>query len=299
MGERKEAYSKLPKNKPWLILLPTELIQQWAEELATLSEHIELFLYHGTSLTDPKDGDGKIINLKVTKFGTHLTRKSPQLHPKSHAKVRVILTTKDTFQLRHGPSAQKTWLRDERNIKNPKERDRLVQNADEKWPGNLSGCFEGVIFDEAPGLKNAEALCNIAIRYLCAKHVLLATATPLWTGPDDTLGYLAVLESQEVKDAHLRALAKYGTKQKSHTHESNPFNASYTASDKALRIVSAGSLSNTSSATRRSRPPKLAMVSQKYFARYSSDTATTALAHPTPIIPLQSICRSAIDTLST
>jgi hypothetical protein len=193
--------------KPFLLIVPNHLMFQWIEELLKLSRFFYICIYH-------KDGEALIKrkgNMRGVKaYGGVLTRHNGYLRT-SIDRMKIIITTPETFAHRHGPMALSDWRRDQSRQKRKgtgrsfdddftKEEEihfqKVFTRPDPTWKFDLSGCFSGLIVDEAHGVKSEQAMANMALRWLDAPFVALATATPVTSGYYNITGYLSLLETK-------------------------------------------------------------------------------------------------------
>lgn len=247
-GAKSEREQTLIHNKfmrPWLIIVPSSMLIQWVRDLSKLSDRFEIVLYHG----DPKAKKQASSNVDIPgirRFQSSLHKGHHELRPKSHNKLRVILTTRETWVSKHGPSECFEWMYP--NIVDTKAQ---LEHEDwgvlfKDWPQNLEGCFSGVIIDECHiGFKDATSHSNQSVVNLNAPHMILTSATPFVNGPDDGHGYQTLLQTNKAKRAHQDVLAKLPKEKKAYAAALAtlplPYEDGYNKADKAAREVCADS----------------------------------------------------------
>ena len=67
---------------------------------------------------------------------------------------------------------------------------KVQKVMDDTWIYNIEGCFDVVIIDEAHVVKNPETASHIAVTWLKAQFILLATASVLPNSIQDFTGYI-------------------------------------------------------------------------------------------------------------
>ena len=105
----------------------------------------------------------------------------------------MVITSPSTWLDRHGPKAQRVWL------KNSQRLDRLTATEantqlQPEWKFGLDGCFEVIVINEAQLLQSLSAQTSIALQWLRAKMHVLVSATPMPNGITDWAGYTSFIE---------------------------------------------------------------------------------------------------------
>lgn len=216
------ALADIGPPKPWLILVPNNLVTQWCNEATKLSAFFRLVVYH----TERKSKDVEVainefetVKVEITRLTKVLTKGSREMMnilgdtQKDITRVTLVITTPNSHIRRHGPRAlsNRRLLRYTRQVKankitetnykkkcaDAKEGGRLWGVCDKFWPANLSEIFGGLVIDEAHGYRNPSSQSTIAAKWVKADHRFLMTATPVWHSMRDVMGYLHLLQTQK------------------------------------------------------------------------------------------------------
>jgi hypothetical protein len=182
-----------------------------------LSRFFYIYIYH-------KDRDtllkrkGNMRGVKA--YGGVIKKSNGYLKP-SIERMKIIITTPETFAHRHGPKGVTEWRHNRireawtargrpRNDTFMKEEETYLQanftKPDRDWKYDLSGCFSSLIMDKAQCVKSNLAIANIALRWIDTPFVALTTATPITSGHFNIIGYLALLKLPKSHKAFERAL---------------------------------------------------------------------------------------------
>jgi SNF2 family DNA or RNA helicase len=169
--------------KPKLCIVIPDLIEQWAEHIATFSPHMRVIIYYGDQRSKKVNRWPQVNGLLSKKHTIFSDQKADQI---------VVLTSLPTINARHGPSAQARW-RIEKGFSRAKAIDQQYA-LDDTWPGNLSGLFDILVIDEAHCIKNSDTSSHCTVRWLSAVFIILATASVIPNRIDDFRGYIRLIE---------------------------------------------------------------------------------------------------------
>jgi SNF2 family DNA or RNA helicase len=175
--------------KPYLVVVPSSLLMQWIEELQKFTRTFRLYLYHGDYRAKGAGGP------KLKRIAQKLTKGHAIFKPREENANIIVLTSYQTFSVRHGPAALFTWRR--KSGMSASGAKALADIPDPKWELSLDGCFRMVVLDEAHLAKNEEAHINVATGWLEASFYVLATATPLHNSIFDFSGFLKLIQQPE------------------------------------------------------------------------------------------------------
>jgi hypothetical protein len=223
--------SDLGPAKPWLLLVPNNLVTQWCKEATKLSSFFRLVVYHtdrkNSNQIDVAVNEGESVQVNAERCTKIISQGSRQLvnivgeKDSELSKVTLVITTPQSFIRRHGPRAlsvrrltryhqallsnkisQSSY---QQKCRDASEGGRLWGVCDRVWPANLSGVFGGLVIDEAHAFRNPTSQSTIAATWVKADKRFLMTATPIWNGQRDVMGYIELLQTQ----ANMRAQAPY------------------------------------------------------------------------------------------
>lgn len=143
-------------------------------------------IYHGDKRTRKASKHERIEGL---------LSKTDEIFDGSEAKgYKIVLTSLATLVHRHGPSALMGFRTSEKGFSKP-DAAKILEVMDNTWTHNLEGCFDIVIIDEAHVVKNPETASHLAVTWLKAEFVLLATASVLPNSIQDFAGYIRFIEN--------------------------------------------------------------------------------------------------------
>ncbi|PWY66464.1 putative DNA repair helicase rad5,16, partial [Aspergillus heteromorphus CBS 117.55] len=166
-----------PEGRPVIIIVPPHLIDQWMDEIMSITEEFQVLLYYG----DARRQVGSYIKDKLTK-------KHEIFKGGLESARTIVVTSYQTWEARHGPQAVKAWCGSKKKPYNPAN-----PHMPPDFPGNLNGRFGVAVFDEAHMLRNRESGISFACTWLRAGFRILLTATPFYNDVRDFLGYIGLL----------------------------------------------------------------------------------------------------------
>ncbi|PWY62388.1 P-loop containing nucleoside triphosphate hydrolase protein, partial [Aspergillus heteromorphus CBS 117.55] len=153
-----------PEGRPVIIIVPPHLIDQWMDEIMSITEEFQVLLYYG----DARRQVGSYIKDKLTK-------KHEIFKGGLESARTIVVTSYQTWEARHGPQAVKAWCGSKKKPYNPAN-----PHMPPDFPGNLNGRFGVAVFDEAHMLRNRESGISFACTWLRAGFRILLTATPFY-----------------------------------------------------------------------------------------------------------------------
>lgn len=184
LGARPEPLIK-PPARPMLLIVPAEVITQWEDDVSRFNPKIKCMIYYGPKSQAKKGGD--------THVGEILTRKSHYFNGEERNATTLIITSPETFRMRHGPGALKHHRISQLGW-SPEAADASLNIPDKGWDRDLSGLFDLVTIDEAHAIKSPSTGINTAIQWLESPFTVMVTATVLPNDITDCEGYIQLVE---------------------------------------------------------------------------------------------------------
>jgi hypothetical protein len=167
--------------KPLLLIIPPELIPQWAAEIRRFSDKFRPVVYYGDKRASTNSAIRKVDGL--------LTKSSPYFNGDAKNARVVIITSLPTLVARHGPPILRGYRINKQGWSaNDATQAMYVPDAD--WVHDLSGVFDIVTIDEAHQIKNPDTAAHATVAWLQASFHVLATASVLPNGIGDFEGYM-------------------------------------------------------------------------------------------------------------
>ncbi|OBT86740.1 hypothetical protein VE02_06275 [Pseudogymnoascus sp. 03VT05] len=171
--------------KPTLLVVPGEIIQQWAGDIKNFDPKMITLVYYGT----------KALSMSTVgrKVDGPLLRDSPYFDGSERNARTIILTSPETLRARHGPSK----LLDHRVSSlgwTKAQAEAAWRQADRQWERDLGDLFELLIIDEAHCVKNTNTAISITIKWMQPEFTILATATVLPNGINDFEGFVNIIQ---------------------------------------------------------------------------------------------------------
>lgn len=130
-------------------------------------------------------------NITPNYIDGRLERTATMFDGKPEAIAKVVITSYQTLNNRHGPQAVKTWCHEQ---KRPFDDDHPTMPGN--CPFSLAGLFNVAVWDEAHILRNPLAHQSLTSHWLDTPFNLLLTATPLFNGVHDLRGYAPLIFKQ-------------------------------------------------------------------------------------------------------
>jgi SNF2 family DNA or RNA helicase len=142
---------KKPDFKPFLIMVPPNLIEQWAEEIQMIMINLDVYIYYGNIHKQIGNNVG-VLKEKLIPRHYLFSKDNPK-----NARA-VILTSYQTLNVRHGPMAVKEFCLKKKlpyNAANP-----MIPSL---WSFSLKGYFNIVVFDKAHILRNHASTISYSV----------------------------------------------------------------------------------------------------------------------------------------
>lgn len=171
-----EGLRSYPKPRPFLVLTQSHLVAQISKNFADFSSEFDVFVYGGGT---------KPLAANVRRITEHLTTGHPLFDQENECNSQVIVVTSyDTLQARHGPSAIKKYITSLNYKPKVANRHKFMQLRDRarpdwKSPMDLSGLFDEAMLDEAQNTKGLFCtwICSLGLRALAIRSGILGKAT--------------------------------------------------------------------------------------------------------------------------
>lgn len=161
-----------------MVIVPPHLVVQWVDEIRRFTKVLKTHIYFG----DPRDNKLRENYSLIDK----LTRNHPVFQG-PNPQQNVIISSYFTMSMRHGPSRQRQWQRD-----NNRETESLEQ-SDTRWPSSMTGKFGCLVLDEAHQIRNVDTLQWRTMHWMRAPMNVLLTATPTFNSIEDIRGLMPFL----------------------------------------------------------------------------------------------------------
>ncbi|OBT70727.1 hypothetical protein VF21_10289 [Pseudogymnoascus sp. 05NY08] len=172
--------------RPILLVVPGEIIQQWAGDIKNFDPKMISLVYYGsealTIATTGKKVDGPLLRGSVHFDGSERNART------------IILTSPDTLRARHGPTRLLNHRMNDLGWTKIQAEDAWRQ-PDRTWERDLSGLFEFLVIDEAHCIKNASTAISTTIKWMQPPFTILATATVLPNGINDFEGFVNIIQA--------------------------------------------------------------------------------------------------------
>ena len=173
--------------------MPKDLITQWIKAIDLVAPNaFEVYKYHGDHRRSKP-----IANERTVQGRLNLSHEL--FDGKEQRSRTIIISSYTTFSTRHGPSAIRKKRVNKLHMSNT-EADKVQTEADEEFPGNITGCFELVVNDECHLLKSLVADASIAVQWLNAPRYIMISATLIPNGITDWSGYMPFVEPFEAEE---------------------------------------------------------------------------------------------------
>lgn len=185
-GEVLDEPEKPALLKPVLMVMLTDLIDQWVGEVKGFSDVFDPIIYYGD---DRECKSGGTVKVKG-----HLEKNHDIFKPHPKDKQFLVFTSLSTFMKRHGPSEVQKYRLSEKGFTKKQSETTYFINEPE-FPGNLDGCFDVIVIDEAHSIKNDETSGHATIRWLNAQFLILATASVAPNRVNDFQGYMEFVDT--------------------------------------------------------------------------------------------------------
>ena len=155
-------------------------MQPMITKLVEMDTRVQCWAYHGNWPS------GKSIFVQARYIGMTDLSNEHELFDVQDAHCQVIVTTIDTWAMRHGVAAGKRWV------------ENSVDLMVDAWPFDMEDKFGLCVIDEAHFVKDPETERNAAIYALDAEFTLLSSATIFPNcASADILGYLRLIENRD------------------------------------------------------------------------------------------------------
>ena len=174
-----------PSAKPLLLIIPPELIPQWAAEIRRFSDKFRPVVYYGDKRSS--------LNSAIPKVDGLITKSSPYFNGDAKNGRIVIITSLPTLVARHGPPVL-TGYRINKKGWSANAATQAMHDPDVDWVHDLSGVFDIVTIDEAHQIKNPDTAAHTTVAWLQASFHVLATASVLPNGIGDFEGYMHFID---------------------------------------------------------------------------------------------------------
>ena len=176
--------------RPFLIIVPAQLLDQWITEIASITPTFQIHKYYGDYRLPDRPG--------VTVVKPPLSPMHPLLNGMESNAEAIIITSPHTLAKRHGPRAQSSWRR--QNGRDAAYIERYKDMYDPSWNTGLAKMFDTVVLDEAHAIKNEDTELNITMDWLDADFYIFLSATPLLSGIRDYRGFLKLIEPKNAAE---------------------------------------------------------------------------------------------------
>ena len=177
--------------------MPPNLVRPTVRKFRDFSSEVLIYEYYGDERRKATQG-AKMVDGRFT-----------QDHPLLDGSARngqiIVVSSHDTWAKRHGPGKLEGWRKEDQHLSDIATRAAL-HVPDYRCPHLLKGKFDTVWVDEAHEIKRRDSQGSLAVQWLHANFVGLATATPAHNRIDDWRGYLIFCQPRNAPtDARLSA----------------------------------------------------------------------------------------------